>query len=115
MIVAPSPASVAKRVTRRGLVLGGRWALIVVRAHGDRLRWMARERFRRAVDPELLQAHLGVADALQGLVLRAFGEPAAPAVVTPIRGHRRVVVGAVALLVSLDASLGLFKARSACN
>jgi hypothetical protein len=49
------------------------------------------------------------------LLLRAFGKPAAPAVAKPIGGHQGVVIGSVTALIALRASLGLFKARSACN
>lgn len=73
------------------------------------------ERPRGSVDGELSQAHFGIADALWWLILRMLVDPDAPTVTPLLGGHRRVVIGAVALLVGLDGSLGLFKAGSACN
>jgi hypothetical protein len=93
-----------------------RWSSwILVLARGDGLRLLARERPRRSVDGELLEAHFGVADELRGLILRLLVEPAGPAATALIRGHRWIEVGAVALLVVAGAPLSLFKTRSACN
>ena len=84
-------------------------------ARRDRLWLLVRKRPRRPVDGQLLQAHFCVANEFGRLILRLLVEPVAPAVSALIGGHRWIEVGAVALLVVVGASLGLFKAGSACN
>ena len=96
--------------------LRGRGAGILVLVRRNGLGFVfGRQRPSRSVDGELPQAHFGIADALWWLVLRMLVDPDAPTVTPLLGGHRWVVIGAVALLVGLDGSLGLFKAGSACN
>ena len=64
---------------------------------------------------KLIEAHFRVADTLGRVAFDSVREPGAPARPPLLERHRRIVVGAVALLVALCARLGLFKARSACN
>jgi hypothetical protein len=97
------------------MILPGRSSRILVLVRWDGLRLLARERPRRSVDGELLEAHFGVADELRRLILRLLIEPAGPAATALIQGHRWIEIGAVALLVVVSAPLGLFKTRSACN
>ena len=94
---------------------GGRpWVFVLVGGEGlgDVVGW---KRAGGAVDGKLFEAHFGVPDPLGGLCGATRLEPSGPACAALIGAHRRVVVGAVALLVCLLASLGLFKAGSACN
>ena len=113
--IASGPAVIAERDASRCLVLAGRGARVLMLARRDRLWLLARQRPRRPVYSQLLQAHFGVADELRRLIFRLLIKPVAPAAPTLIRGHRWIEVGAVALLVVVGASLGLFKAGSACN
>jgi len=113
--VAARPAVVAQRIAAGQLILARRWPWELVLVGGHGLRRVCREWAGGAVDGELIQAHFGVADALGGLCRRMGLEPFGPAVAALCDGYRGVVVGAVALLVRLLASLRLFKAVSACN
>jgi hypothetical protein len=113
--IAAGPSIIAERdAPRRVILAGGRTRVLVLEGR-DRLRVLARKRPRRPVERELLETHFGVADELRRLVLGLLIEPSAPTTATLIQGYRGVEVGAVALLVVISASLGLFKAGSACN
>jgi len=113
--VAVGPAVVAERVAAGHLVFARRrsWVFVLVARHG--LRRVDGEWPGRSVDGELIQAHFGVAESLGGLIRGMRSKPTCPAAAPLRRGHGGVVVGAVALLVRLLASLRLFKAVSACN
>jgi hypothetical protein len=114
--IALRPPIIAQRIARRRLILRGRRARVLVLVRGNGLGFVfGGERSRRPVDREIPEPHFGVSDALGRLVLGMLAEPATPALAALIRRHCGVVIGAVALLVVLGASLGLFKAGSACN
>jgi len=113
--VAAGPSVIAERDAARRVIFAGRSARVFVLERGHRLRLLVRERPRRSVEGELPEAHFSVADELGRLVFRLLIEPPVPATATLVGGDRRVEVGPVALLVVVGASLGLFKAGSACN
>ena len=115
MAVARGPMVVAERRAGRGRVLGGWRTRILVLVSGRRSHFRVRKRSRRAIDRELLEPHLRVADTLRRIVFNPLVEPGAPALPSLFDADGGIVVGSVTLLVALRASLGLFKARSACN